>query len=81
LICHGAADSFIPDEAIQKVRSALEQAHVDYQIIYYGGAQHSFTVADADERGLKGMRYNAAADRRSWSHMMQLFNEVFAEKK
>jgi dienelactone hydrolase len=81
LICHGAADSFIPDEAIHKVRSALEQANVDYQVVYYGGALHSFTVPDADQRGLKGIAYNAAADRRSWHDMIELFNEVFGAKK
>src|SRR5262245_4777671 len=31
LICHGAADSFIPEDVIQKFRSALEKAKVDYQ--------------------------------------------------
>ncbi len=66
LICHGALDSFIPEATIQKVRAAFEQAKVDYEINYYGGAVHSFTVADADKVGLKGMAYNAEADQRSW---------------
>jgi dienelactone hydrolase len=77
LICHGAADSFIPEDTIQKVRAALEQGGADYQMIYYSGAEHSFTVPGADEKGLKGIRYDAAADRRSWAHMTQLFREVF----
>ena len=81
LICHGAADSFIPEESIQKVRAALENADIDYQMIYYGNAVHSFTVPDADKRGLKGIAYNAAADRRSWAAMTNLFQEVFASKK
>jgi dienelactone hydrolase len=81
LICHGAADSFIPEDLIQKVRAAYEAAGVDYQMIYYGGAQHSFTVPGADQRGLKGIRYDAAADRRSWSAMTALFNEVFGAAK
>ncbi len=81
LICHGAADSFVPEETIQKVRAAYEQLGVDYEMIYLGGAQHSFTVPGADDRGLKGMRYNAAADRRSWAAMTALFNEVFEQGK
>jgi dienelactone hydrolase len=81
LICHGAADSFIPEETIQKVRGAYESAGVDYQMIYYGGAEHSFTVPTASDRGLKGMRYDPAADRRSWTAMITLFHEVFGAPK
>jgi dienelactone hydrolase len=76
LICHGAADSFIPEATIQKVRAALEDARVDYQMNYYGGAQHSFTVKGVDKVGVKGLKYNAAADRRSWAEMMRLFGET-----
>ena len=32
---------------------------------YNAGAQHSFTVKGADALGLKGMKYNAEADKRS----------------
>jgi hypothetical protein len=66
LICHGAADSFVPEDTIKKVRAAFEDAKVDYEMNYYGGAQHSFTVSTADKVGLKGMAYNAEADHRSW---------------
>jgi dienelactone hydrolase len=77
LICHGALDSFIPEATIQKVRNAFEEAKVDYEIDYYSGAVHSFTVPDADKHNIKGVSYNAAADRRSWQSMLRLFNEVF----
>src|SRR5262249_6156158 len=52
LICHGAADSFVPEDVIQKFRSAFEKAKVDYQMVYFGGAQHSFTVAGVDRVGV-----------------------------
>jgi dienelactone hydrolase len=81
LICHGALDSFIPEATIQKVRDAFEQAKVDYEINYYGGAVHSFTVPDADKAGMKGIAYNAEADQRSWRDMLRLFGEVFATGK
>ena len=63
-----------------RFRAALEKGKVDYQLISYGGAQHSFTVPDADAKKVTGLKYDAAADRRSWEHMKQLFNEVFAAK-
>jgi len=81
LICHGAADSFIGEAIIQKVRNAYDSAKVDYQLVYYGGAVHSFTVPDADKKEIKGIRYNAAADRRSWQAMQALFGEVFGKAK
>jgi len=80
LICHGALDSFIPEKAIQEFRGALEKANVDYQFVYYAGAYHSFTVPGADDKKLKGIKYDANADRRSWQHMQMLFNEVFGAK-
>jgi dienelactone hydrolase len=79
LICHGAADAFIPEATIQKVRAALEAAKADYQMIYYGEAVHSFTVPGADKKGIKGIGYNAEADHRSWQHMQMLFAEVFGK--
>ncbi len=80
LVCHGAADSFIPEATCQKFRAALGEAKVDYEFIYFGGAVHSFTVAGADKVGLKGMAYNAAADRRSWRAMRDLFDEAFGRR-
>ena len=81
LICHGAADPFIPEATAQKFRAALDEAKVDYEFIYFGRAVHSFTVPTADKVGLKGMGYNAEADRRSWQAMRELFNEVFGARK
>ncbi len=77
LICHGAADAFIKEDTIQKMRGIYDKNGVDYQMIYFGGAVHSFTVPGADKRGMDGIRYDAAADRRSWAAMRALFDEVF----
>jgi dienelactone hydrolase len=81
LICHGAADRFIPEETAVKFRAALEEAKVDYAMVYLGNAKHSFTVKGIDAKGVNGLAYNAEADRRSWQYMRDLFDEVFGEKK
>jgi dienelactone hydrolase len=81
LICHGAADQFTPEETAIKFRAALEEAKVDYAMVYFGNAKHSFTVKGIDARGFDGFAYNAEAERRSWQYMRLLFNEVFGEKK
>jgi dienelactone hydrolase len=81
LICHGAADTFVPEKSAQALRGALESAKVDYEMNYYGGATHSFTVPDIGKVGVPGLAYNAAADRRSWQDMLRLFREALGGKK
>jgi dienelactone hydrolase len=61
------------------MRGMYDNAKVDYQMIYYGGAVHSFTVPGADSKEMPGVRYDPAADRRSWAAMRALFDEVFGK--
>jgi dienelactone hydrolase len=75
LINHGAQDTFIPEAGIQQFRTALDAAGVDWSMIYYAGAVHGFTVADADRRGMAGLKYDARADERSWRAMLEVFRE------
>jgi dienelactone hydrolase len=79
LICHGAEDGFIPEEAIQKFRKTLDEAGVDWEMDYYAHAKHSFTVESADAKHLEGMAYNKAADQRSWARMLAFFDEKFGK--
>ncbi|QDT55066.1 Carboxymethylenebutenolidase [Caulifigura coniformis] len=78
LVCHGAQDSFIPEETIQQFRAALDAGGADWEMDYYAGAQHSFTVISADALGLKGMKYDAEADKRSWARLQGLLKEKFS---
>ena len=61
--------TLIPDEYL---------AGVDWQLHLYGGVGHSFTNPLIDAWELSGFAYDAVADRRSWSAMLALFDEVFA---
>lgn len=81
VICHGAADPFVKDETLQKARSAFEAANVNYQMNYYGGAEHSFTVPDIARAGVKGLAYHAEADRRSWEEMQLLFRATLGGRR
>jgi dienelactone hydrolase len=75
LICHGADDSFIPQQAIQAFRDALDKAGVKYEFVSYPGTVHSFTVPGADKHNIAGMKYNKSADEDSWKRMLALFAE------
>lgn len=83
LICHGAIDPFVKKEALDAFLKSMNDGKFDYQFISYAGALHAFTNPDADKaaaNGLNGVGYNAAADRRSWSHMKTFFKELFSAK-
>lgn len=79
LIAHGADDTFISDESIKQTKDAYDAAKVNYRFVAYPGAVHSYTVPDADSRNIKGIAYNAAADRQSWADMQKLFAEAFGK--
>ena len=77
LIAHGNQDPFMKEEHVRKFRIALDKAQIDWQMIIYAGARHSFTDPGADARGLDALQYNPQADRRSWKHMQIFFDEIF----
>ena len=80
LVCLGADDPLIPPAERIAFEEEMRNAKIDWQMHLYGGAQHSFTDPGADERarvmGIQGLKYDAAADRRSWRSMLELFNEI-----
>ena len=77
LIAHGASDPFLTADHIRKFRTSLNNTGLDWQMIWYSGAEHSFTNPSADQYGLKGAKYHKQADQRSWIHMKQFFDELF----
>ena len=82
LVCHGAEDSFIPQEAIDSFKKEMEEADADYKFISYPGAKHSFTNPGADAKAEKfgiGIAYDADADEKSWNDMTQFFEKTFEE--
>ena len=76
LVCNGAADGFVPAEQVQRFQKILTDAGADWEFISYGGAKHSFTNPGADKRGIPGLAYNAAADRRSWATLLDFLGDV-----
>ena len=80
LICHGAADPFAGEGTVQHYLSAMERAGLDWQMIIYGSDKHSFTNPDADQAGMKALRYSKSSDQRSWGHMETFFEEIFGQE-
>jgi len=77
LVLHGGDDPFVPIEHVIAFQNEMRKAGVDWQVVIYGGAVHSFTVPDAGNDQSKGAAYNEKADKRSWDVMVQFFKEIF----
>jgi dienelactone hydrolase len=77
LACHGADDPFVPVPDLAAFEREMRDNKVDWQLIAYGGAVHSFTQPMAGNDNSKGAAYHKAADQRSWEAMKQFFGELF----
>ena len=76
LALHGADDPFVPPAEVSAFEDEMRKAKVDWQLVAYGGAVHSFTDWNAGSDNSKGAAYNEKADRRSWEAMKTFFGEV-----
>ncbi len=79
LVLHGADDNFISPEELAGFEKEMRDAKVDWQLVKYGGAVHSFTNPGADKHNIPGVKYDEKADKRSWQAMLDLFHEVLAK--
>ena len=77
LACHGADDPSETPADLAAFEKELRDAKVDWRLIKYGGAVHSFTQPMAGSDNSKGAAYNERADKRSWADMKQFFAEIF----
>jgi dienelactone hydrolase len=76
LVCVGSDDPLIPIADRVAFETEMRQADVDWRMILYGGAKHSFTNPHVDALGIDALSYNRAADEQSWRAMLDLFDEV-----
>lgn len=77
LILHGADDRSVPPEEIAAFEDEMRRAGVDWLMISYGGAVHSFTNPASGDDPSRGVAYNERADHRSWEAMKLFFAEIF----
>ncbi len=73
----GADDPIVDNDQRRAFEEEMRAGGVDWQLIVYGGAVHSFTNTRAVGVDLPGIAYHEPTDRRSWQAMLDLFAEVF----
>ena len=77
LVLHGADDPHVPAADITAFEQAMRQAGADWQMVFLGGAVHSFTNPAAGDNRAAGAAYDARAARRSWRCMQEFFREIW----
>lgn len=75
LVLHGASDPLVPKEQLPAFEDEMNAAGVDWQLLSYGGAVHSFTDPHANVPGK--MMYDAKTAARAFKSMHDLLEEVF----
>jgi dienelactone hydrolase len=73
----GADDPYVKHDEVAAFQKEMKAAGVDWQMVYYGGAVHSFTSKESGDDPSRGVAYNERADRRSWEAMKTFFEEIF----
>ena len=74
LVLHGASDPLVPKEQLPAFEAEMNAAGVDWQLLSYGGAVHSFTDPHAKVPGM--MMYDAKIAGRAFLAMHNLLDEV-----
>ncbi|WFC62384.1 dienelactone hydrolase family protein [Pseudomonas sp. REST10] len=77
LVLHGADDPAVPQAQVDGFVAEMKAAGVDWQLVSYGGAVHSFTDPKANVPGRN--QYHPVVAARAFKAMNDLFDEVFAE--
>lgn len=77
LVLHGADDPSVPPAQVEDFIAEMKAANVDWQLISYGGAVHSFTNPQANMPGRN--QYHPQVAARAYRAMNDLFDEVFAK--
>ncbi len=77
LALHGADDPFVPADEVSGFQAEMKGAgpSLDWQLVAFGNAVHSFTDVDANTPGKS--QYNAKAARRAYEMMNAFFAEAF----
>lgn len=76
LVLHGADDPYVPAEQVTNFMSEMRDAGVDWQMIHYGGAVHSFTNPTLPTDNKRGAAYHPVVAGRSELAVQAFLGEV-----
>lgn len=73
LVLHGADDPYVPQADVQQFIAAMQGTDVDWQLVQFGNAVHSFTNPQANTPGKS--QYDRLVAKRAYEYMDELFEE------
>jgi dienelactone hydrolase len=76
LALQGGDDPFVPQKDVDAFEAEMRTAKVDWQLVKFGGAVHSYTDPDANMEGKA--QYNPQAAKRAYALAESFWDEVFA---
>jgi dienelactone hydrolase len=76
LAMHGADDPYVSAKDLAAFEDEMRDNKVDWALIKFGGAVHSFTQPMAGNDNSKGAAYTEKADKRSWAVMKLCFSDI-----
>ncbi len=82
LVFTGEADPLVPTDQVQAFVGEMQSAGVDYSLVGYRGAKHSFTNPDADALGQRfsmPLAYDKAADNDLWMRTQFFLKQIFGQ--
>jgi dienelactone hydrolase len=77
LALQGADDPYVPAKDIAAFENEMTTHGINYKLIKYPGAVHSFTDVGAGTDNSKGAAYNEAADKQSFAEAKEFLAKVF----
>ena len=73
----GGGDPWVPHEDLEAFRKEMIDAdHRDYQITFFGAADHGFTDRFAHEQGMEGLSFHQLSNDISWAGAVTLLEHV-----
>jgi dienelactone hydrolase len=76
LVLDGADDPNVPEQQVKGFEKEMREAGVDWVLVKYSKAVHSFTNPDSGNDPSRGVAYNELADKRSWEAMKAFLKET-----
>jgi len=76
-VFHGDEDPFVTEKELDDFRAEMRAAEADWQMTFFSGAVHAFTVPSAGFDKSQGAAYNEEADKASWKALTLFLQEIF----
>ncbi|ABC23572.1 dienelactone hydrolase family protein [Rhodospirillum rubrum] len=73
LVLHGAADPFVPPAQVDGFLAEMKATKLDWQLVSFGNAVHSFTDPEANDPGKS--QYDETTAKRAFALMRAFFDE------